>query len=252
MHPCQAFSANQDHFSLANASLNRLSCKSGSLFPRKMHPCQAFSTNQDHFSLGNASLPGLSCKSRSLSPRKCIPARIFPHIKITFPSQMHPCQAFSANQDHFPLANASLPGFSRISGSLFPRKCIPARLFLQIRIISHLQMHPFQTFSTNQDHFSQANASLNRLFCKSGSLFTNKTVLEYRQETIAGVIPQVPSPQSDNPCGIRFWKAIPHRRIRLQRSRRCRYGAGIHCKPLRQSPPCRLRSKDTCPSEAAF
>ena len=90
MHPCQTFSANQDHFPLANASLNRLSCKSGSLFPRKMHPCQAFSTNQDHFSLGNASLPGLSCKSRSLSPRKCIPARIFPHIKITFPMQMHP------------------------------------------------------------------------------------------------------------------------------------------------------------------
>ena len=182
----------------------------------------------------------------------CISELIFQQIRITFPLQMHPCQTFSANQDHFPLANASLNRLSCKSGSLFPRKCIPARIFPRIRITSPSQMHPCQTFSANQDHFSLANASLPDLFCKSGSLLTSKTVLEYRQEAIAGVIPQVPSPQSDNPCDIRFWKAIPHRRIRLQRSRRCRFGAGIHCRPLRQSPPCRLRSKDTCPSEAAF
>lgn len=159
MHPCQAFSANQDHFSLANASLNRLSCKSGSLFPRKMHPCQAFSTNQDHFSLGNASLPGLSCKSRSLSPRKCIPARIFPHIKITFPSQMHPCQAFSANQDHFPLANASLPDLFNKSGSLLTSKCIPEQTFLQIRITFHKQNCAGISTGNNRRRYSTSSQS---------------------------------------------------------------------------------------------
>ena len=60
----------------------------------EMYPCQAFSANQDHFSLANASLPDLSCKSGSLSPRKCIPARPFLQIRITFPLQMHPCQNF--------------------------------------------------------------------------------------------------------------------------------------------------------------
>ena len=77
-------------------------------FPSQMHPCQTFSAYQDHFSLANASLNRLFCKSGSLFPCKCIPARNFPQIRITFPLQMHPCQTFPANQDHFPLANASL------------------------------------------------------------------------------------------------------------------------------------------------
>ena len=142
MHLCADISTNQDHFSLANVSLNRLSCKSGSFptckcipeqtflqiritFPLHMHPCQTFSANQDHFSLANASLPDLFCKSGSLPPRKCIPAWLFQQIRITFPSQMHPCQNFPAYQDHFP-----------------PRKCIPERTFLQIRITFPSQMHP--------------------------------------------------------------------------------------------------------------
>ena len=72
----------------------------------------------------------------------CISELIFQHIKITFPSQMHPCQTFPANQDHFSLANASLPDLFCKSGSLFPRKCIPEQTFLQIRITSPSQMHP--------------------------------------------------------------------------------------------------------------
>ena len=67
----------------------------------------------------------------------CISELIFQQIRITSYKQMHPCQAFPANQDHFSLENASLPGFSCKSGSLSPRKCIPARLFPQIRITSH-------------------------------------------------------------------------------------------------------------------
>ena len=70
---------------------------------------------------------------------------------------MHLWADISTNQDHFPLTNASLPGFFSKSGSLFPCKCIPE-----------------QTFPAYQDHFSQANASLNRLSCKSGSLFPRK------------------------------------------------------------------------------
>ena len=176
MHPCQAFPANQDHFPLANASLPEFSRISRSLFPRKcipeqtflqiritfpsqMHPCQNFPAYQDHFPLTNASLPDLSCKSGSLSPRKCIPARPFLQIRITFP-----------------LENASMPDLSCISGSLFPCKCIPARIFPHIRITSHKQMHPCQTFPANQDHFPLANASLNRLSCKSGSLLTSKCI----------------------------------------------------------------------------
>ena len=188
MHPCQAFSANQDHFSQANASLNRLSCKSGSLFPckciparifphiritshKQMHPCQTFSANQDHFSQANASLNRLFCKSGSLPPRKCIPARIFLQIRIISHLQMHPRQTFSANQDHFPLANASLPNLFSKSGSLFPRKCIPEQTFLHIRITSPSQMHPCQAFLANQDHFSQAKLCWNIDRKQSPALF---------------------------------------------------------------------------------
>lgn len=58
--------------------------------PSQMHPYQISSANQDHFSLGNASLNRLFCKSGSLSPCKCIPEQNFQQIRITFPSQMHP------------------------------------------------------------------------------------------------------------------------------------------------------------------
>ena len=106
----------------------------------------------------------------------CISELIFQQIRITFPLQMHPCQNFPAYQDHFSLGNASLPDLFCKSGSLLTSKCIPEQTFLHIRITSHLEMHPCQTFSANQDHFSLANASLNRLFCKSGSLLTSKCI----------------------------------------------------------------------------
>ena len=91
----------------------------------------------------------------------CISELIFQQIRITFPLQMHPCQAFPANQDHFSLGNASLPDLFCKSGSLLTSKCIPEQTFLQIRIISRLKMHPCQAFSANQDHFSQAKLCWN-------------------------------------------------------------------------------------------
>ena len=101
----------------------------------------------------------------------CISELIFQQIRITFPSQMHPCQNFPAYQDHFPLANASLPDLFCKSGSLFPRKCIPARPFLKIKITFPSQMHPCQAFSANQDHFSQAKLCWNIDRKQSPALF---------------------------------------------------------------------------------
>ena len=127
--------------------------------PSQMHPYQISSANQDHFSLGNASLNRIFNKSGSLFPRKCIPERTFLQIRITFPLQMHPCQNFPAYQDHFSLANASLPEFSRISGSLPPRKCIPARPFLQIRITSHKQNCAGISTGSNRRRYSTSSQS---------------------------------------------------------------------------------------------
>ena len=111
MHPCQNFPANQDHFSLANASLPEFSRESGSFSPSQMHPCQAFSANQDHFSLENASPPGFSRKSGSFSPL-----------------QMHPCQTFSANQDHFPLAKLCWNIDRNQSPALFYKLPVPGQI----------------------------------------------------------------------------------------------------------------------------
>lgn len=102
MHLRFAFLAFTDAFRSSKCIPARLFLQIRIISHLQMHPCQNFPANQDHFSLENASLSGLSCKSGSLSPRKCIPARPFPRIRITFPSQMHPCQNFPANQDHFP------------------------------------------------------------------------------------------------------------------------------------------------------
>ena len=89
----------------------------------------------------------------------CISELIFQHIKITFPSQMHPCQNFPAYQDHFSLGNASLPDLSCKSGSLFPRKCIPARPFLQIRITSHKQNCAGISTGSNRRRYSTSSQS---------------------------------------------------------------------------------------------
>ena len=101
----------------------------------------------------------------------CISELIFQQIRITFPSQMHPCQAFPANQDHFPLANASLPEFSCKSGSFLTCKCIPARIFPQTRITFPSQMHPCQNFPANQDHFPQTKLCWNIDRKQSPALF---------------------------------------------------------------------------------
>ena len=128
MHLCADISANQDHFPLANASLPEFSRESGSFPPLQMHPCQAFSANQDHFPLANASLSGFFSKSGSLSPRKCIPAKLFLQIRIISHSQMHPCQNFPANQDHFPQAKLCWNIDRKQSPALFYKLPVPGQI----------------------------------------------------------------------------------------------------------------------------
>ena len=89
----------------------------------------------------------------------CISELIFRQIRITFPSQMHPCQTFPANQDHFSLANASLPDLFCKLGSLFPRKCIPEQTFQQIRITSHKQNCAGILTGSNRRHYSTSSQS---------------------------------------------------------------------------------------------
>ena len=76
-------------------------------FPLQMHPCQNFPAYQDHFSLGNASLPDLFCKSGSLLTSKCIPARLFSRIRIT--SHKQNCAGIStgSNRRHYSTSSQS-------------------------------------------------------------------------------------------------------------------------------------------------
>ena len=89
----------------------------------------------------------------------CISELIFQQIRITSYKQMHPCQDFPANQDHFSLENASLPEFSRESGSFLTRKCIPARIFPQIRITSHKQNCAGISIGINRRRYSTSSQS---------------------------------------------------------------------------------------------
>ena len=81
---------------------------------------------------------------------------------------MHPCQAFPANQDEFPSWKSSLWDFSHKSGSISPLGIIPARYFLQIRIIFPDENHPSQIFPVNQDQFSRWKSSLPGISRESG------------------------------------------------------------------------------------
>lgn len=82
----------------------------------------------------------------------------------------HPCETFPTNQDQSPRWESSLPDISCESGSIFPLEIIPARHFLQIRIIFPDENHPSQTFPVNQDQFPSWKSSLQKLFIKSGSI----------------------------------------------------------------------------------
>lgn len=58
----------------------------------------------------------------------CISALIFRQIRITFPSQMHPCQNFPANQDHFPQTKLCWNIDRNQSPALFYKLPVPGQI----------------------------------------------------------------------------------------------------------------------------
>ena len=77
----------------------------------------------------NASLERHSCKSGSIPPLEIIPHRFFQQIGMHFPARNHPSQTFPANQDAFPRWKSSLTDFSSKSGCISPLEIIPYRFF---------------------------------------------------------------------------------------------------------------------------
>ena len=66
----------------------------------------------------NASLERHSCKSGSIPPLEIIPHRFFQQIRINLPAGNHPSQTFPTNQDAFPRWKSSLTDFSSKSGEV--------------------------------------------------------------------------------------------------------------------------------------
>ena len=77
----------------------------------------------------NASLERHSCKSGSIPPLEIIPHRFFQPIGMHFPAGNHPSQTFPVNQDAFPRRKSSLTDFSSKSGCISPTGIIPPRNF---------------------------------------------------------------------------------------------------------------------------
>ena len=80
----------------------------------------------------------------------------------------HPSQTILLNQDAFCRWESSLASNSAESGCISPLEFIPARHFLQIRMIFSAGIHPCKTFLANQDDFLRWKSSLQELFSKSG------------------------------------------------------------------------------------
>ena len=77
----------------------------------------------------NASLERHSCRSGSISPLEIIPPGNFQQIRMHFPAGNHPSRKFPVNQDAFPRWKSSLTDFSSKSGSISPPEIIPRRHF---------------------------------------------------------------------------------------------------------------------------
>ena len=118
----------------------------------------------------NASLERHSCKSGSIPPLEIIPHRFFQQIGMHFPAGNHPSQTFPANQDAFPRWKSSLTDFSSKSGCISSLEIIPHGNFQQIRMHFPAGNHPSRTFSANQDAFPQRESSLQDIFIESGCI----------------------------------------------------------------------------------
>ena len=140
-------------------------CRIRMHFSTGIHPSQTFPSNQDALLRWNSSLQDFSCKSGCISPLEIISGEQFCRIRMHFSAGNHPSQTFPANQDDFPRWNSSLPDISCKSGCISPPEFIPARHFLQIRMIFPAGIHPYKTFPANQDDFLRRNSSLQDISC---------------------------------------------------------------------------------------
>ena len=138
-----------------------------------MHPYSEKFVARDYCFMENASLSGrirrqgLFSRSESIpirrnsSPGIIFPRRMHPYSKnslsgIIFPRRMHPYSENFAAKDYCSMKNASLTSYFVESGCLPPSKCIPDRVFLQIRMHSSAgkQTSLQRTYPSSESQFS--------------------------------------------------------------------------------------------------
>ena len=108
----------------------------GIIFLRRMHPYSENFAARDYFLETNASLFGKIRCQGLFSRGECIPVRKNSSPGIIFPRRLHPYSEKFVTRDYFSEANASLTSYFVESGCIPPSKCIPARVFHQIRMHS--------------------------------------------------------------------------------------------------------------------
>ena len=118
-----------------------------------MHPYSEKFAARDYFPEVKASLSERIRFHGLFSRGECIPIRRNSSPGIIFPRRMHPYLEKFVTRDYFSEANASLTSYFVESGCIPPSKCIPDRVFHQIRM-----------------HSSAENASLTGYFFKSGCI----------------------------------------------------------------------------------
>jgi len=80
----------------------------------------------------------------------------------------HPCEKKPASRDEIPGWKSSLPDNSAESGCISPLEFIPTRHFLLIRMHFPAGIHPYKSFSANQDDFLRWKSSLESNSAESG------------------------------------------------------------------------------------
>ena len=152
-HPYSEKFVVRDYFPEANASLSgkfrrqglfsrgkcipiRKNSLPGIIFPRRMHPYLEEFVARDYFPEANASLSKRIRFQGLFSRGECIPIRKNSLPGIIFPRRMHPYSENFAAKDYCSMENASLTSYFVESGCIPPSKCIPDRVFHQIRMHS--------------------------------------------------------------------------------------------------------------------
>ena len=132
---------------------------------------------------------------------------------MNFPTGIHLCKTFPANQDAFCCWESSLASNSAESGCISPPEFIPPRHFLQIRMHFSAGIHPCKTFPANQDAFLRWKSSLASNSAESGcisplEIIPPRLFLQIRMIFPAGIHPSQTFPANQD--------AFPRRNSSLQ------------------------------------